>query len=56
MDPARAILAGFGLGLGEALVTNYAGALAQDPVVFLALIAIAVWQSRAVVFGGAGRA
>jgi branched-subunit amino acid ABC-type transport system permease component len=56
MDPARAILAGLGLGLGEALVTNYAGALAQDPVVFLVLIAIAVWQSRTAVFGGAGRA
>jgi branched-subunit amino acid ABC-type transport system permease component len=56
MDPARAILAGLGLGLGEALVTNYAGALAQDPVVFLVLIAIAVWQSRTAVFGGASRA
>jgi branched-chain amino acid transport system permease protein len=56
MDPPRAIIAGLGLGLGEALVTNYAGALAQDPVVFLALIAIAVWQSRTVAFGGAGRA
>jgi branched-subunit amino acid ABC-type transport system permease component len=56
MDPARAILAGLGLGLGEALVTNYAGALASDPVVFLVLIAVAVWQSRAAVFGGARRA
>jgi branched-chain amino acid transport system permease protein len=56
MDPSRAILAGFGLGLAEALVTNYAGALAQDPVVFLALIGIAVWQSRKVMFGGVGRA
>jgi branched-subunit amino acid ABC-type transport system permease component len=56
MEPSRAIVAGFGLGLAEALVTNYAGALAQDPIVFLALIAVAAWQSRKVMFGGAGRA
>jgi branched-chain amino acid transport system permease protein len=56
MEPLRAIVAGFGLGLAEALVTNYAGALAQDPIVFLALIGVAVWQSRKVVFGGVGRA
>jgi branched-chain amino acid transport system permease protein len=56
MDPARAIVAGLGLGLGEALVTNYGGALASDPVVFLVLIAVAVWQSRTAAFGGASRA
>jgi ABC-type branched-subunit amino acid transport system ATPase component len=32
MDPSRAIVAGLGLGLGEALVTNYAGALALEGV------------------------
>jgi branched-subunit amino acid ABC-type transport system permease component len=56
MAPSMAILAGLGLGLSEALVTNYAGALAQDPVVFIALIGVAVWQSRKIVFGGTGRA
>jgi len=56
MAPSMAILAGLALGLSEALVTNYAGALAQDPIVFLALIGVAVWQSRKIVFGGTGRA
>jgi branched-chain amino acid transport system permease protein len=56
MSPRLAVMSGFGLGLAEALVTNYAGALAQDPIVFVALIGIALLQSRNFVFGGAARA
>jgi branched-chain amino acid transport system permease protein len=56
MSPRLAVISGFGLGLAEALVTNYAGALAQDPIVFMALIAIALLQSRNFIFGGAARA
>jgi branched-subunit amino acid ABC-type transport system permease component len=56
MSPPLAIVAGLGLGLAEALVTTYFGALAQDPIVFLALIAVAVWQSRKILFGGSVRA
>jgi branched-chain amino acid transport system permease protein len=56
MNPRLAVVAGFSLGLAEALVTNYVGALAQDPIVFVALIGIAVLQSRKVTFGGAARA
>jgi branched-subunit amino acid ABC-type transport system permease component len=56
MSPPLAILAGLGLGLAEALVTNYLGALAQDPILFLALIGVALWQGRKVRFGGSLRA
>jgi branched-chain amino acid transport system permease protein len=56
MSPLRAILGGLGLGLAEALVTTYFGALAQDPVIFIVLIAVALWQSRHVQFGGTARA
>jgi len=56
MSAPRAIVAGMLLGLAESLVTWRFGALAQDPVVFLALIAVALWQSRAVTFGGSARA
>lgn len=56
MSPTRAVAAGFGLGLAEAMVITYAGALAQDPVVFLVLIAVALWQSRSIRFGGGARA
>jgi branched-subunit amino acid ABC-type transport system permease component len=56
MSPSRTMLTGFGLGLFEAGVTSYAGALAQDPVVFAVLIAIALWQSRRIRFGGSVRA
>jgi branched-chain amino acid transport system permease protein len=56
MSPRFAVISGFGLGLAEALVTNYVGALAQDPIVFVALIGIAILQSRKVAFGGAARA
>ncbi|HZT51154.1 MAG TPA: branched-chain amino acid ABC transporter permease [Stellaceae bacterium] len=56
MSPLPVILCGLGLGLAEALVNTYVGALAQDPIVFLALIAVALWQSRRVRFGGSLRA
>jgi branched-chain amino acid transport system permease protein len=56
MSPSRAVAAGLGLGLAEALVTTYLGALAQDPIVFLVLIAVALWQSRKISFGGSARA
>jgi hypothetical protein len=38
------------------MVTTYVGALAQDPIVFLALIVVALWQSRKILFGGTTRA
>src|SRR5271155_291177 len=56
MSPLSGIFGGLGLGLAEALVTTYFGALAQDPVIFLVLIAVALWQSRNVQFGGSLRA
>lgn len=56
MFPVPAILCGLFLGLAEAFVTTYWDALAQDPVVFLALIGIALWQSRHIRFGGSLRA
>ena len=56
MSAPRAILAGFALGLAESLVTSQFGALAQDPIVFLLLIGVALWQSRKVRFGGSLRA
>jgi branched-chain amino acid transport system permease protein len=56
MSPLAAIVGGLGLGLAEALVTTYFGALAQDPVIFVVLIAVALWQSRNIVFGGSLRA
>lgn len=56
MSPNGAIAGGLALGLAEALVTTYFGALAQDPIVFVVLIAIALWQSRNVRFGGSARA
>lgn len=56
MSPLGAILGGLGLGLAEALVTTYFGALAQDPIIFVVLIAVALWQSRNVRFGGSVRA
>ncbi len=56
MSPLLAVIAGFGLGLAEALVTAYIGALAQDPIVFLVLIGVALWQSRNISFGGSARA
>jgi branched-subunit amino acid ABC-type transport system permease component len=56
MSPVGAIIAGLGLGLLEGLVTTYIGALSQDPIVFFALICLAVWQSRKIRFGGVRRA
>ncbi len=56
MSPLGAIFGGLALGLAEALVTTYFGALAQDPVIFVVLIAVAIWQSRHVRFGGSVRA
>ncbi|HVA14246.1 MAG TPA: branched-chain amino acid ABC transporter permease [Stellaceae bacterium] len=56
MSPVLGIVCGLALGLGEALVTTYWGALASDPIVFLALIGIALWQSRHIRFGGSLRA
>lgn len=56
MSPLPAVLCGVGLGLAEALVNTYLGALAQDPIVFLALIGVALWQSRMIRFGGSLRA
>ena len=56
MSPILAIACGLGLGLAEAFVTTYWGALAKDPIVFLALIGLALWQSRHIRFGGSLRA
>jgi len=56
MSPVCAVLGGLALGIAEALVTTYFGALAQDPIVFVVLIAVALWQSRHVRFGGSVRA
>jgi branched-chain amino acid transport system permease protein len=56
MSPLAAIACALFLGLAEALVTTYWDALAKDPVVFLALIGIALWQSRNIRFGGSLRA
>lgn len=56
MSPGRVIPAGLVLGLLEAVVGGYLGALYQDPVMFGILILIALWQSRTIRFGGARRA
>ena len=56
MSPLLAIACGLFLGLAEAFVTTYWDALAKDPIVFLALIGIALWQSRNIRFGGSLRA
>jgi branched-chain amino acid transport system permease protein len=56
MSPGLAIFGGLALGLAEALVITYFGALAQDPIIFLALIGIALFQSRKIRFGGTQRA
>jgi branched-subunit amino acid ABC-type transport system permease component len=56
MMPSRVVLCGFLLGLFEAVVGSYLGALYQDPVMFCILIIVAVWQSRSIRFGGARRA
>lgn len=56
MSPTASMASGLALGLFEAFVTSYVGALAQDPIVFLILIVIAVWRSRGIRFGGGARA
>lgn len=56
MMPSRVVLCGVLLGLFEAAVGTYLGALYQDPVMFCILIAVATWQSRGIRFGGARRA
>lgn len=56
MSPVLSIFAGFVLGLFEAGVSAYFGALYQDPVMFGILILVALWQSRTIRFGGVRRA
>jgi branched-chain amino acid transport system permease protein len=56
MSPLLSILCAFLLGIGEAFVTTYWGALAKDPIIFLVLIGIALWQSRKIRFSGISRA
>jgi branched-subunit amino acid ABC-type transport system permease component len=56
MSEKRAIWAGFTLGIVEAVVSGYVGALFQDPIVFAGLIVVALLQARSVRFGGALRA
>jgi branched-chain amino acid transport system permease protein len=50
------LFSGLGLGLFEAMVGAYLGALYQDPVIFCVLILVALWQSRNIRFGGSRRA
>ena len=56
MMPTRVVVSGFLLGIFEAAIGSYLGALYQDPVMFGILIVVAVWQSRMIRFGGARRA
>jgi branched-chain amino acid transport system permease protein len=56
MSPGRTVISALFLGIFESMVAVVFGALFQDPVIFGLLIALAVWQSRAVRFGGGVRA
>jgi branched-chain amino acid transport system permease protein len=56
MSPGRTVVSGLFLGIFESMVAVVLGALFQDPVIFGLLIAIAVWQSRSIRFGGGVRA
>jgi branched-chain amino acid transport system permease protein len=56
MAPGRTVVSGLFLGIFESMVAVFFGALFQDPVIFGLLIAIAVWQSRSIRFGGGVRA
>jgi branched-chain amino acid transport system permease protein len=56
MSPGRTVISALFLGIFESMVAVVCGALFQDPVIFGLLIAIAVWQSRAIRFGGGVRA
>jgi hypothetical protein len=56
MIPARGVIMGLSLGIFESFVSTYLDALAQDPIVFLVLIGISLWQSRKIRYGGGLRA
>jgi len=56
MSPVGVLASGLALGLFEAMIGAYLGALFQDPVMFCALIVVALWQSRNIRFGGGRRA
>jgi branched-chain amino acid transport system permease protein len=56
MSPVGTIASGLVLGMFEAVVGSYLGALLQDPIIFFVLIAVAIWQSRSIRFGGRQRA
>ena len=56
MSAGRTVAAALLLGIVEAYVAVFFGALLQDPVIFGLLIAIALWQSRGIRYGGAIRA
>jgi branched-subunit amino acid ABC-type transport system permease component len=56
MSPVGVLFSGLALGLFEAMVGAYLGALFQDPVMFCVLILVALWQSRNIRFGGSRRA
>lgn len=56
MSPVGVLASGLGLGLFEAMIGAYLGALFQDPVMFCVLILVALWQSRNIRFGGGRRA
>ncbi|NYT67593.1 branched-chain amino acid ABC transporter permease [Pusillimonas noertemannii] len=56
MSPGRTVVSGLFLGIFESMVIVFFGALFQDPVMFGLLIAVALWQSRSIRFGGGVRA
>jgi len=56
MSAGRTVAAALLLGVLESYVAVFFGALLQDPVIFGLLIAIALWQSRLIRYGGAVRA
>jgi branched-chain amino acid transport system permease protein len=56
MSPVGVLASGLALGLFEAMVGAYLGALFQDPVIFCVLILVALLQSRKIRFGGGRRA
>lgn len=56
MSAGRTVAAALLLGIVESYVAVFFGALLQDPVIFGLLIAIALWQSRRIRYGGAIRA
>jgi branched-subunit amino acid ABC-type transport system permease component len=56
MSPVGVLASGLGLGMFEAMIGAYLGALFQDPIMFCVLILVALWQSRNIRFGGGRRA